>query len=462
MIYITRHGQTDWNVLKKVMGKCDEPLNQKGIEQANITKDRVKDISFDLIICSPLLRAKQTAKIISQSKNVEIIYDDRISERNFGEFEGLKTSEFDFLGYWDYYKNEHYKKAENIQDFFERIYTFLNHITAKYEDKNVLLVTHGGVSVAVACYFNSTIPTGSLIDAGLVLGNCEIACYKKTQEVKVDNEYSKLKSVVVASAAYFDPSNLALNNETIKYYASSGEVPTKEAILSEQANFWNELEKHDIKLLIAKQVEAAKGQMFTRDLAFVIGEKLFISNMKKENRKLAITGWDEIISNIDPTEIIKVPSDIYLEGGDVIVDNKTVYVGISERTTKEAITFLKENLGAEYTVLPLKLQPKYLHLDVVFTIINPNLALIYKDGLTKESYNLLAEFTKIEVTSEEQFELATNVFVLDSKTVIVNKNHQRIIQELKELGYTIIPIDFSETAKDGGAFRCTTCPIERG
>lgn len=177
MIYITRHGQTNWNALKKVMGKCDEPLNEKGIEQANITKNSLANVNIDFIICSPLLRARQTAQIINGILNTKIIYDERISERDFGEFEGMETKDFDFYGYWDYYKNEKYEKAENIQDFFQRIYVFLDDITQKYENINILLVTHGGVSIPVECYFNQDIPKGSLVEAGLVLNNCEIKSY---------------------------------------------------------------------------------------------------------------------------------------------------------------------------------------------------------------------------------------------------------------------------------------------
>lgn len=280
-------------------------------------------------------------------------------------------------------------------------------------------------------------------------------------KVNINNEYSKLKSVVVSSAAYFDPSNLAINNETIKHYAENGGVPTKEAILEEQKNFWEALKSFGIKLLIAEQVDNAKGQMFTRDLAFVIGDKFFISSMKKENRRLAINGWENIINNIDKDKIIKVPNNIYLEGGDIVVDNKDVYVGISERTTMEAIDFLKEVLGDDYSVITLKLKPKFLHLDVVFTIINPNLALIYRDGLESESYKLLDKYTKIEVTAQEQFELATNVFVVDEHNIIINSEHKRIQEALKKYNLKVIPVKLTETSKDGGAFRCTTCPMER-
>ena len=280
-------------------------------------------------------------------------------------------------------------------------------------------------------------------------------------KISINNEYSKLKSVIVSSANYFDPNSLALNNETVKYYASTNKLIDKELILSEQDNFWNTLKEKGVSLLIADNVNDSKGQMFTRDLAFVIGDKLFISNMRKENRKGAINGWNSIIKKFNSNSILRVPSNIYLEGGDVIVDNNFVYVGISERTTMDGVNFLKEVLGDSYKIIPLYLKPKFLHLDVVLTIINPNLLLVYKDGLEDKSYDLLKEYEKIELTKEEQFELATNVFVIDKKTIIMNRNHKRLKDILEKKKFKIIALDISETAKLGGAFRCTTCPIER-
>ena len=176
-LLVTRHGQTDWNVLKKVQGKVDISLNEDGKEQALITKDILDNEKINLIICSPLKRARETAEIINKDKNKKIIFDDRISERGFGEFEGIETNNFDFNGFWDYYKNYKYETAENIEDFFNRIYNFLDSILEEYKDNNVLLVTHGGVSIPIECYFNKNIPTGSLVEAGLVLGNCQVKMY---------------------------------------------------------------------------------------------------------------------------------------------------------------------------------------------------------------------------------------------------------------------------------------------
>lgn len=177
MIYVTRHGKTEWNALKKVMGKYDMPLSEIGIEQAKQTKENVKDINFDIIISSPLLRARQTANIINEDRNIPIIYDDRISERDFGEMEGKRIDEFDFDSFWDYHKNIKYKKAENIQDFFNRIYSAVNEYKDKYKDKNILLVTHGGVNIALYCFFKDEIPSGSLLSFVPPLHNCDVIKY---------------------------------------------------------------------------------------------------------------------------------------------------------------------------------------------------------------------------------------------------------------------------------------------
>ncbi len=131
-ILLTRHGQTEWNLLKKVQGKADIELNEKGIEQAEKTKYLLKEERLDLILCSPLKRAKQTAEIINQGRDIGMIIDERIQERDFGEFEGMLTTDFDFNAFWSYKQNLKYDKAENIKDFFRRVYDFLDSIKNEY------------------------------------------------------------------------------------------------------------------------------------------------------------------------------------------------------------------------------------------------------------------------------------------------------------------------------------------
>ena len=117
-ILLTRHGQTEWNFLKKVQGKADIKLNEKGIEQAQNVKDKLKNEKIDLILCSPLIRAVETANIINESRNIPILIEEKLSERDFGEFEGMPNTEFDFEAFWSYKQNIQYKKAENIREFF--------------------------------------------------------------------------------------------------------------------------------------------------------------------------------------------------------------------------------------------------------------------------------------------------------------------------------------------------------
>ena len=152
-IFVVRHGQTEWNVLKKMQGSADIELNEKGLSQATDTAEMLKNSTFDVIFCSPLKRAKQTAEIINNDRKLNIVLDDRLRERNYGEFEGTNKSSFNYNEFWAYEKNMNYEKAENVQDFFKRIYSFLDEITSK-EYNNVLIVCHAGVEKAIECYFN--------------------------------------------------------------------------------------------------------------------------------------------------------------------------------------------------------------------------------------------------------------------------------------------------------------------
>ena len=152
MLYVIRHGKTDWNLKNKIQGRADIPLNAFGIQEAKITKELLKQIHFYKIISSPLIRAKKTAEIISNCE-IPVITDSRIIERDFGEFEGLNKEDFDYSSFWNYSLNNKYIKAENIQQLLNRVYNFLDEYKEVYEKNNVLVVTHSGVIPAICCYF---------------------------------------------------------------------------------------------------------------------------------------------------------------------------------------------------------------------------------------------------------------------------------------------------------------------
>ena len=169
----TRHGQTDWNVQQKIQGRTDICLNERGREQAYVTKSVLDGEHIDRIICSPLRRAKETAAIINAGRNLPVVYDERVLERNFGELEGLRIPDFDYPSCWSYKKNNSYRNAERMSDFFDRIFSFLDSIREEYRNQTVLIVAHGGVSIPVRCYFEGIPDMDSLI--GLFPENCTIA-----------------------------------------------------------------------------------------------------------------------------------------------------------------------------------------------------------------------------------------------------------------------------------------------
>lgn len=181
-LYIVRHGQTDGNVNKIMLGTSDIDLNNKGVEQALVTRDNLKDIKFDLIICSPLTRTKQTMEIININNN-PVIFDERIMERNCGEFTGKSFDSLDRDLFWNYNDTTVYETAESIQHIFNRVYNFLDEIKEKYSDKSILLVTHEGITKVINCYFNGIPKDGNLQNLGLK--NCEVKIYDFKTKLKI-------------------------------------------------------------------------------------------------------------------------------------------------------------------------------------------------------------------------------------------------------------------------------------
>ena len=181
MIYVIRHGQTDWNKNKITMGRCDIPLNGEGIRQAYFSKELINNYDIDFIICSPLTRARQTADIVNIDRNVKILYDKRITERFLGDLEGNAYPN-DNNDIWDININSNKYCVEPMVNFKNRIYGFIEYIMNEYPDKNILVVTHGGVSALFNCYFNDTLYNGTMSDK--FLKNCSIAQYSNEKEKK--------------------------------------------------------------------------------------------------------------------------------------------------------------------------------------------------------------------------------------------------------------------------------------
>lgn len=169
MLYFVRHGATDWNENKnsqgekepRLQGRADIELNTLGILQAQATAEVLKNVVFDKIICSPLKRAKQTCDIINKN-NVPVKYDNRVTERDFGEFEGLTVKEFDYKGFWNSQHEVKGKNAETINELTDRVYNLLDELE-DYSKQNILIVSHGGVGLVLSSYFKGKPANGDYL-----------------------------------------------------------------------------------------------------------------------------------------------------------------------------------------------------------------------------------------------------------------------------------------------------------
>ena len=179
MLYIMRHGRTDWNNKHKLQGRTDIPLNEEGRAMAEKAHDEYKDVHFDVCFCSPLIRAKETAEIVLRGREIPIITDERIREMSFGIFEGVENS-FQIpdcpinVLFWE---PQNYKEppedAESLEELYARTGEFLKDKVQPLldEGKDILIVGHGAMNSSIICQVKN-IPVKDFWSAGI--DNCKL------------------------------------------------------------------------------------------------------------------------------------------------------------------------------------------------------------------------------------------------------------------------------------------------
>ena len=169
MIYVVRHGETEWNAMNKVLGRTDIPLNEKGVKQAQEIARSLQDRKIDIFLCSPLSRARQTADVISAQIGVRYKIDDRLIEQDFGKFEGVDR----FDGEYQDAKREYFVRYPGGESYFDmaaRVFPLIKEL----EGANALLVTHGGICRIIRSYFEDM---GNEEFVRFSQGNCEVRMY---------------------------------------------------------------------------------------------------------------------------------------------------------------------------------------------------------------------------------------------------------------------------------------------
>ena len=170
-LLVTRHGETVWNHENKVLGRTDIPLNEKGLEQARVLAETLKQYNIDCIFSSPLKRAMQTAEAvrIKQGEGCSLIAELQLIEQDYGSFEGADR-------YSEAYQQEkrryfsRYSGGESFLDVAARVYPFLEKLAA-LKAESCLIVSHNGICRMINSYFNEM---NNEEFVSFSLNNCEV------------------------------------------------------------------------------------------------------------------------------------------------------------------------------------------------------------------------------------------------------------------------------------------------
>ena len=159
MLYIMRHGRTDWNDRRKLQGRTDIPLNAEGRRAAEQAREEYRDVALDICYCSPLIRAKETAQIVLHGRGIPVIPDNRLREMSFGTLEGIENyyTDPDSPVSTLFQKPEAYTAsapgAESFEDLFGRTGGFLREVINPLmrQGRDVLIVGHWVMNLSIVC-----------------------------------------------------------------------------------------------------------------------------------------------------------------------------------------------------------------------------------------------------------------------------------------------------------------------
>ncbi len=302
-------------------------------------------------------------------------------------------------------------------------------------------------------------------------------------KLNITNETGRLKSVVLGLPNSIGETHSLEDSYDAKSYHSilNNTYPKEEAIIQEMEAFEKVLKKYDVEVYRPNLINDYN-QVFSRDVAFVIDDKMIISNIIPE-RYNEQDAYRKIFAHVGWKKIINLPDSAHIEGGDVIVWNDFLFIGTcfsedyrnfkTARTNEYAIDILKEYFPKK-RIIDLELKKNdtdpftgILHLDCTFNPVGHDKCIIYKDGFVDESdYRLLLDIFGEEncfhVTTEEMFEMNPNIFSISPDVVVSDQSFTRMNTHLREKwGMTVEEIPYREISKMGGLLRCSTLPLVR-
>jgi len=301
-------------------------------------------------------------------------------------------------------------------------------------------------------------------------------------QLNVRDETSRLKAVVLGIAQSCGPipkPEEAYDPKSLEHILA-GTYPKEEDMIREMDAFSAVFKKYDVQVF-RPEVLTDCNQIFSRDIAFVIEDKLIEANILPE-REQEFEAILHVLDVIAPENILVPPANVHVEGGDVMPWNDYVFVGtytgedyadyITARTNQEAVDYLKEQFphkkvkSFELRKSNTNAKENALHLDCCFQPIGKNKAILHKNGfLIEEEYQWLVDFfgkeNIFEITGDEMYQMFSNVFSISPEVIVSEQSFTRLNNWLRDQGFTVEEIPYAEIGKQEGLLRCSTLPLIR-
>jgi N-dimethylarginine dimethylaminohydrolase len=300
--------------------------------------------------------------------------------------------------------------------------------------------------------------------------------------LNINDETAPLKAVLLGTAKSCGPvpePGEAYDPKSLEHILA-GTYPREEDMVREMDAFEHVLLEYGVRVY-RPEVLTDCNQIFSRDIAFVIGDKFIKANILPEREK-EVEAILHVLEDIDPSNILTPPEDVHVEGGDVMPWKEYIFVGtytagdyahyITARTNKAAVEYLRQQFP-DKIVKPFELRKSNtnarenaLHLDCCFQPVGTDMAILHKNGFLVESeYRWLVEYfgeeNIFEITRDEMYAMFSNVFSISPEVVVSEKNFTRLNNWLRERGLTVEEIPYAEIAKQEGLLRCSTLPLVR-
>lgn len=307
-------------------------------------------------------------------------------------------------------------------------------------------------------------------------------CKQSMLQLNIKDETSALKVVVLGTAQSCGPAprpEEAYDPKSLEHILA-GTYPKEVDMIKEMDAFAAVFYKYGVQVFRPRVIVDCN-QIFSRDIAFVIEDKLIKANILPD-REREFQAIKHVLDKIPTENIIQLPRTAHIEGGDVIPWKEYIFIGtysgedypdyITARTNRVAVNHIAE-LFPHKIVKPFELRKSNtiamenaLHLDCCFQPVGKDKAIVHKNGfLIEEEYHWLVNYfgaeNIFEITKEEMYQMYSNVFSISPEVVVSERGFTRLNIWLRDQGLTVEEVPYAEIAKQEGLLRCSTLPLVR-